>query len=208
MRFLENIYKAVLNPPKAYSFLRMLWRTLRYRMYYSLFFRNRITLGSKLKIFGKLSIKGPGKVFIGNNVNISMRVTLWTYDQDAVITIGDNVFLNGTRFGCKKSITIGTDCIIGESRILDTNFHSIYINRHDNKAPVKTDKVIIGKNVWIPPECQVLPGVTIGDNSVIGVNSVVSSSIPVNSLATGNPAIVRKTLQVYTIRQNPYKVVS
>lgn len=208
MRFLENIYKAVLNPPKAYSFLRMLWRTLRYRMYYSLFFRNRITLGSKLKIFGKLSIKGPGKVFIGNNVNISMRVTLWTYDQDAVITIGDNVFLNGTRFGCKKSITIGTDCIIGESRILDTNFHSIYINRHNNKAPVKTDKVIIGKNVWIPPECQVLPGVTIGDNSVIGVNSVVSSSIPVNSLATGNPAIVRKTLQVYTIRQNPYKVVS
>ena len=207
MQFLKNLHKAVRDPSKAYSVLKMLWRTFRYRIYYAVFFRNRVTLGSKLKVFGNLSIKGPGKVFIGNDVNISMRVTLWTYDPEAMITVGDNVFLNGTRFGCKKLITIGDNCIIGESRILDTNFHSIFINRHDNEAPIKTDKVVIGQNVWITPDCQILPGVTIGENSVIGINSVVSNSVPANSLAAGNPAIVRKSLDVYPVKQKPCNVV-
>ena len=76
----------------------MVCRTCWCRVYYSIFFRNRVALGSRVKIFGKLSIRGPGKVLIGNDVNISMRVTPWTYDKDAIITIGDNVFLNGTKF--------------------------------------------------------------------------------------------------------------
>ena len=195
MRLLAKFHKALLDPRKAYSFFFFFFTTFWCRLYYSIFFRNRVTLGSGVKIFGKLSIRGPGKVFIGNDVNISMLVTPWTYDKDAIITIGDNVFWNGTRFGCKKSIIIGNDCIVAESRIVDTNFHSTYINRHDSEAPIKTEKIVIWQNVWITPDCQVLPGVTIGDNSVIGINSVVSQSIPANSLAAGNPAIVRKTLQ-------------
>jgi len=208
MRLLTNFHKALLNPAKAYSVLKMVCRTYCCRVYYSIFFRNRVTIGSRAKIFGKLSIKGPGKVFIGNDVNISMLVTPWTYDKDAIITIGDNVFLNGTRFGCKKSITIGNNCIVAESRIVDTNFHSTYINRHDSEAPIKTEKIVIGQNVWITPDCQVLPDVTIGDNSVIGINSVVSHSIPANSLAAGNPAIVIKTLQVYPANQKTCHMAS
>ncbi|MFA6533795.1 MAG: acyltransferase [Patescibacteria group bacterium] len=50
--------------------------------------------------------------------------------------------------------------------------------------------VYIGKNVWVTSRCIILPGVHIGDNSVIGAGSVVTGDIPANCLAAGNPARV------------------
>jgi acetyltransferase-like isoleucine patch superfamily enzyme len=55
-------------------------------------------------------------------------------------------------------------------------------------------EVIIGDNVWIGGNATILPGTTIGDNCVIGAGSVVTKSIPHNSLAVGNPArVIRET---------------
>jgi len=53
----------------------------------------------------------------------------------------------------------------------------------------------IGNNVWIGGATVVLPGVTIGDNSVIGAGSVVTKDIPANVVAVGNPCKVIKQLQ-------------
>ncbi len=53
--------------------------------------------------------------------------------------------------------------------------------------------ITIGNNVWIGAQVCVLPGVTIGDNCVIGAGSVVTKDIPTNSLAVGNPCkVIRK----------------
>jgi acetyltransferase-like isoleucine patch superfamily enzyme len=49
---------------------------------------------------------------------------------------------------------------------------------------------MIGNNVWIGAGVQILPGVSIGDNSVIGAGSIVNKSIPANVLAVGNPCRV------------------
>lgn len=49
---------------------------------------------------------------------------------------------------------------------------------------------MIGKNVWIGGGAIILPGVTIGDNVVIGAGSVVTHSIPSNTVAFGNPCCV------------------
>lgn len=57
-----------------------------------------------------------------------------------------------------------------------------------------THPVTIGNNVWICTGALVLPGVTIGDNSVIGAGSVVTKDIPPNSLAVGNPCRVIRSL--------------
>lgn len=157
--------------------------------------RKRIRWGKGLRITGKLSVKGSGYFYLGNNVTIGMKVTPWTYDKNAVITIADNVYLNGTRFACKKSISIDSDCIIGECRIMDTSFHSIEINRHDTDAYVKTEAVHISKNVWIAPDAVILPGITIGENSVVGICSVVTKDIPEDSLVAGNPAQLVKKLE-------------
>ena len=156
--------------------------------------RKRVVWGKNLRIQGWMSIRGPGYVTIGDNVTIGMTVTPWTYSSQAIIQIGHNVYLNGTRFACKKKIEIGDDCIIGESRIMDTNFHSTDIDRHNPDSYVKTEAVVVADNVWIAPDCQILPGARIGKNSVIGINSVVTGRIPANVMAAGHPAAVKKHL--------------
>ena len=56
------------------------------------------------------------------------------------------------------------------------------------------EPVTIGNGCWICANETILPGVTIGDGCVIGAGSVVSKSIPANSLAAGNPCRVIRTL--------------
>ena len=55
--------------------------------------------------------------------------------------------------------------------------------------------ITVGNNVWIGAQVCVLPGVSIGDNSVIGAGSVVTKSIPANSVAVGNPCRVIRKLE-------------
>jgi len=50
--------------------------------------------------------------------------------------------------------------------------------------------VVIGRNCWIGVGAIILPGVTIGDNTVIGAGSVVDKDIPANAVAVGNPCKV------------------
>ena len=64
----------------------------------------------------------------------------------------------------------------------------------ENFDEVKAKSICIGDNVWITMNVIVLPGVNIGKNSVIGAGSVVTSSIPENVLAAGNPAKVIKKI--------------
>ena len=61
-----------------------------------------------------------------------------------------------------------------------------------NFCKTQTAPVIIGKNVWIGENCTILPGVTIGDNAVIGAGSVVTKDIPNDSIAIGNPARIKQ----------------
>lgn len=63
----------------------------------------------------------------------------------------------------------------------------------------------VGNNVWIGANVCVLPGVSIGNNCVIGAGSVVNKDIPDNSLAVGNPCKVIRTLTEED--KNKYKLV-
>ncbi|MNT86371.1 putative acetyltransferase [compost metagenome] len=55
---------------------------------------------------------------------------------------------------------------------------------------------MVGNNVWFGGNVTVLPGVTIGDNSIIGAGSVVTKDIPANVVAVGNPCkVIRKVKQ-------------
>lgn len=63
-----------------------------------------------------------------------------------------------------------------------------------NKGLEYAYPITIGNNVWIGAQCSILPGVTIGDNSVIGAGSVVTKDIPANVVAVGNPCRVIKQI--------------
>lgn len=63
-----------------------------------------------------------------------------------------------------------------------------------NKGLEYAYPITIGNNVWIGAQCSILPGVTIGDNTVIGAGSVVTKDIPANVVAVGNPCRVIKQI--------------
>jgi len=65
--------------------------------------------------------------------------------------------------------------------------------------PVKFAPVRIGKNVWIPWQVFIMPGVTIGDGATIGAGSLVLKDIPAGALAAGVPAKVMKTADEYPV---------
>lgn len=94
-------------------------------------------------------------------------------------------------------ITIGDDVTMAPH---------VHILAHDASTKMhlgysRIGKVRIGNRVFIGASTIVLPGVTIGDNVVIGAGSVVSHDIPDNSVAAGNPARVRGSLDDFLARR-------
>lgn len=109
-------------------------------------------------------------------------------------TVGDNFFLN---VDCKLldsgKITIGNNVFIAPNVCLITEEHAMNVKQRLAGLEY-THPINIGDNVWIAAGVLVLPGVTIGENSVIGAGSVVAKDIPANSLAVGNPCRVIRQL--------------
>lgn len=87
-------------------------------------------------------------------------------------------------------LTIKENAVISSGTRILTEDHS-YKNLGGRKIQ---KEVIIEENVHIGMNCIILPGVTIGKNSIIGANSMVTKSVPDNSVATGNPARVFMTV--------------
>ena len=86
-------------------------------------------------------------------------------------------------------ITIGSFCLIAPNVVFSTSGHPILPQLRKNHY-VYNLPVCIGDNVWIGSGAQILPGVTIGENSVIGAGSVVTHDIPANVAAYGVPCKV------------------
>jgi maltose O-acetyltransferase len=110
------------------------------------------------------------------------------------ITIGEDVFLN---FGC-----VVLDCApvrIGAKTQIGPGVH-IYAATHPTDPAQRADgrelarPVTIGRNVWLGGRAVIGPGVSIGDDSVIGAASVVLRDVPAGALAAGAPAQVLRTL--------------
>jgi acetyltransferase-like isoleucine patch superfamily enzyme len=132
-----------------------------------------IVTGGTVSIGENLAIRGTqGRVEIGSVAG-------------AKLTLGDRVFINwGSSVVAHEEIEIGDDCKIGElTAIFDTDHHEV-----EPGSSVVKSKVSIGSNVWIGRNSIVLPGVQIGDNSVIAAGSLVNSDVEPNTLVGGVPA--------------------
>jgi acetyltransferase-like isoleucine patch superfamily enzyme len=130
-------------------------------------------------------------------LGVNHPVVLRTFASGARITIGDRVGISGGSICAARRVEIGNDTLLGANvTIADTDFHSLYpAYRSGHTHPtVGIAEVLIGKRVLIGTNSIVLKGVTIGDNSVIGAGSVVTRSIPPNSIAAGNPCRVIRDL--------------
>lgn len=104
--------------------------------------------------------------------------------------IGDNTFINHNAYLMDGApISIGSFCFIGPNCGMYTATHPI-IAEDRNKGLEKALPITIGNNVWIGADVTILPGVTIGEGSIIGAKSVVTKDIPSFVIAVGNPCRV------------------
>lgn len=109
-------------------------------------------------------------------------------------TVGDNFFMNvNGKLMDSGKITIGNNVFIAPNVCIITEEHAMDAKQRAEGLEY-THPVNIGDNVWICTGAIILPGVTIGENSVIGAGSVVTKDIPANSLAVGNPCRVIRTI--------------
>lgn len=90
-------------------------------------------------------------------------------------------------------VYIGDHVMFGPNVTIATAGHPIEISMRE-KALQYNLPVHIGNNVWVGANVVILPGVTVGDNSVIGAGSVVTKDIPANVVAVGNPCRVLREI--------------
>jgi galactoside O-acetyltransferase len=106
------------------------------------------------------------------------------------IHFGKGIYCNfNVTFVDDEHIYVGDYSMIAPNVVIATSGHPILPILRENHY-VYNLPIHIGRNVWIGSGVQVLPGVTIGDNSVIGGGSIVTNDIPVNVVAFGVPCRV------------------
>lgn len=109
------------------------------------------------------------------------------------LTIGERVFINsGCSFQDQGGIMIGDDCLIGHNAVFATLNHELDPQR---RADLRPAPIVVGRNVWIGANVVILPGVSIGDDAVVGAGSIVTRDVPEGTVVVGAPARVVRTVQ-------------
>ena len=127
---------------------------------------------------GTLVVSGPGRVTIGARCTIDAG-EIYTLDEAASITIGDDCYLNRVEIAASQAVTIGQRCEIGSALIYDTDFHSA---QRAPRGEVRSGPIVIGDDVWIAARTAVLRGATIGDRCVIGLGVTVTGNVDPDTL--------------------------
>ena len=129
---------------------------------------------------------------VGEKVWIAKR---FCFDNGKNIHIGNNFTANfNLTILDIKEVYIGDNVMIGPNTTITTVGHPL--SPKDRRAHLaQGSEIRIGNDVWLGANVTILPGVTIGDNVVVGAGAVVTKDIPPNSLALGVPARVVKELE-------------
>ncbi len=162
--------------------------------------------GRKFFIGGSSFITGSEYISIGHNFRCGKRLRLEAlsdyFDQkfQPEILIGDNVSIqDDCHIGAINRIYIGDNVLIASKVYISDHSHGKVNSKDIELSPMRRNlyskgDVNILNNVWIGENVSILPGVTIGHNTIVGANSVVTKSIESNCVVAGNPARIVKLL--------------
>jgi acetyltransferase-like isoleucine patch superfamily enzyme len=138
-------------------------------------------------------------IYTGTHLDVGPR---------GLVRIGDYAMLTAIQLVCDELIEIGSHCLLSWNVLImdtyrtrmDVRSRRLALEAAAARSPRRivgdapASPVRIGNNVWLGFDVCVLPGVTIGDGSIIGARSVVASDIPAYVVAAGNPARPLKNL--------------
>lgn len=134
--------------------------------------------------------------------------TMFDVGPQGRVKLGDYALVHGARIICDSEIFIGDYALISWNVVLMDTYR-VPANRSERRkelelvptrelrlacANVPANPIRIERNVWIGFDACVLPGVTIGEGSVVGAKSVVTENVPPFTIAAGNPARVIRPL--------------
>jgi acetyltransferase-like isoleucine patch superfamily enzyme len=151
-------------------------------------------------VLGKVEFQRGSHVYSGSMFDVGAHGN---------VTIGECSMLNGVYIVCDSRVVIGSYATISwnvvfmdtyrmpfspeaRRKLLEQRFRE---RASQPRGDVSSRPVILGENVWIGFDVCVLPGVTIGEGSVVGARSVVSEDVPAFTVVAGNPARPIRTLQ-------------
>jgi len=159
---------------------------------------NTILFGDHASIKAcKITMRGNNHALtIGDHVAIDSS-ELKFEDHDCLINIGisTRILKHGEISVAEpfSKIEIGENCLFSSNvDIRNTDSHSIF-DTISGKRINPAKNISIGNKVWIGAYVQVLKGVTINDNSIVGIRSLVTKEVPSNCLVAGVPAKIIKT---------------
>ena len=130
---------------------------------------------------------------IGSAIDSSTRIFIPFHTNfGRFTTLGKNVFINHScSFLDLGGITIEDDVQIGPRVNLVTENHPL---DPADRQSIILKPIVIKRNVWIGAAATILPGVTIGENSVVAAGAVVSKDVPANTVVGGIPAKIIKSI--------------
>lgn len=182
---------------------------------YSLAVRARFNGCLNLYIHRSARIYGERHITIGSNFTALVGLRLEAIVQyqslrySPKIVIKDNVTLNDyVHIGATNYIEIGNNVLVASKVYISDHDHGAYSGVHQSSpetSPAQRSltndmSVIIGDNVWIGESVSILPGVHIGSGSIIAAHSVVTKSIPSNTIAAGVPAKIIKRYNANSLK--------
>lgn len=172
-------------------------------------------MGSRVSIGRYVSLRGPGKICIGNNVIIEDNCNLVTRGKHAKIIIGDNIIISrntilrtrGEAITIGDGSSIGSNCLIGtDSRI--TIGKDVLIaafchltgggghNFSDPRLPIIKQGITtkgginIGDGAWVGAKTAILDGAKVHEGAIVGASSMVNCELAAMSISYGTPARV------------------
>ncbi|WP_409022221.1 DapH/DapD/GlmU-related protein [Dellaglioa sp. P0083] len=141
------------------------------------------------------------KAITDKKIDSTVSISLPFYtDFGKHISFGKNIFINqNVTFIDLGGIVIEDDVLIGPmSRIITVN----HLTDPKKRRGLLVQPVRIKRNVWVGANVTILPGVTIGENSIIAADSTVTKDIPENCIVAGTPAKVIKKINVDEVNQH------
>ena len=144
-----------------------------------------------LVFFGRgleLEIAAKGRVDFGRFVWIGDKTKIRCHEGR--VEIGDKTVMGQEcTISAYQHVRIGRQCVIADrAMFIDFDHGVVEVERPIRRQGIYKRDVVVGSNVWIGYGACVLRGVSVGDNSIVGTNSVVTKDVPANAVVAGIPA--------------------
>ena len=163
-------------------------------------FYKKVCYGKKLRVYGRLLLRGKGRIVLGDNVTINSHYsenpigghrTVLQVMEGAELIIGNNVGISHAKIAVYNRVVIEDGVLLGaDCKIYDTDFHSLSYEERvlNGDSDIKIAPIRIKRGAFIGAGSFILKGVTIGEKSVIGAGAVVTKDVPNGEIWAGNPA--------------------